>query len=299
MGRVGLGLDAGGSATRWTLCDAAGAAIAAGELAAASGHLSDPAARQKLDDVAGALRGALAGLPRPGSVVAGITGLSAGSEDAAVATAALAAALDLPPASVRVCEDSWIAYHAAFAPGAGHLVYAGTGSIGVHVRADGSMVRVGGHGWLIDDGGSAFWIGREALRAVWRRRDAAPGRDGPLARALAASVGGDGWESVRAHVYAPGGRHRVALLARAVAAADDADARDILARAGGELARLALALAAREGAKPVALTGRAASLHPLILAAMRAAAPGLAITKPATDAALAAARLALDPSGCG
>lgn len=299
MGRVGLGLDAGGSATRWTLCDAAGAVIAAGELAAVSGHLADPAARRRLEEVALDLRRALAGLARPGAVVAGITGLSAGSAEAAVAAAALATALDLPAGSVRVCEDSWIAYHAVFAPGAGHLVYAGTGSIGLHVRADGSVARVGGHGWLIDDGGSAFWIGREALRAVWRRRDEDPAWDGPLSRALAASVGGDSWAAVRAYVYGPGGRHQVAMLARAVAATDDAAARDILARAGGELARLALALARREGVRPVALTGRAASLHPLILAAMRAAVPGLAITQPVSDASLAAARLAVGLSGCG
>ena len=145
MGRVGLGLDAGGSATRWTLCDAAGAVIAAGELAAVSGHLADPAARRRLEEVALDLRRALAGLARPGAVVAGITGLSAGSAEAAVAAAALASALGLPAGSVRVYEDSWIAYHAVFAPGAGHLVYAGTGSIGLHVRADGSVARVGGH----------------------------------------------------------------------------------------------------------------------------------------------------------
>jgi glucosamine kinase len=291
MTQVGLGLDAGGSATRWALCDAAGGKLASGDVAPVSGHLSDPAARQQLHAAADALRAALSGLARPGAVVAGITGLSAGSDDAALAGNVIAAALDLPVTAVRVEEDSWIAYHAAFAPGAGHLVYAGTGSVALHVRADGGVARAGGRGMLIDDGGSAFWIGREALRTIWRRRDEDPSWDGPLARALAASVGGDGWDAVRVHVYG-GGRHAVAMLARAVAATEDADAHDILARAGIELARLALALVRREGVRPVALTGRAAGLHPLILSAMQEAAPTLAITRPATDAALAAARLA-------
>jgi N-acetylglucosamine kinase-like BadF-type ATPase len=290
---LGLGLDAGGSATRWALCDAAGAKLEAGVLAAVSGHLSDPATLRRLHAVADALRAALDGWPRPGAVVAGITGLSEGTDDAATAAAAFAVALGLPTEAVRVREDSWIAYHAAFAPGAGHLIYAGTGSVGLHVRADGSIARVGGWGMLIDDGGSAFWIGREALRAVWRRRDAAPEWDGPLAQALAAAIGGDTWDAVRVHVYGGGGRHEIAMLARAVAVADDDDARDILARAGAELARLALALVEREGVRPVALTGRAAGLHPLILASMQAAAPGLAIGRADIDAALAAARLAV------
>ncbi|CAH2603796.1 ATPase [Rhodovastum atsumiense] len=295
---IGLGLDAGGSATRWTLCDAAGTVLAAGEVAAISGHLYHEAERARLRQACSALAGALTGLARPGAVVAGITGLAADTDEAAVAGAAIAAALDLPGAAVRVREDTWIAYHAAFAPGAGHLIYAGTGSVGVHVRADRSVLRTGGRGMLIDDGGSAFWIGREALRAVWRRRDAEPDWTSPLAVALAAALGGDSWDVVRTRVYG-GGRTEVAMLARAVAAAagEDATAREILANAGTELGRLALALVRQEGGRPVVLTGRAAGLHPLILQAMRAAAPALEITLRPTDAALAAARLALDPLG--
>ncbi len=87
------------------------------------------------------------------------------------------------------------------------------------------------------------------------------------------------------------------MLARAVAAADDADGFRILSRAGEELARLAQTLTSIAGEKPVALIGRAASLHPIILAAMRAAAPSLRITRHDPEPALAAARLALDPTG--
>lgn len=289
---TGLGLDAGGSATRWALCGADGTKIAAGEVPSLSGLLFSDTAVAALHAATGALREALAGLPAPSCVVAGITGLSAGSAEAATAAGAIAASLGLPPDAVRVEEDSWIAYHACFARGAGHMVYAGTGSAGLHVRADGGTVRVGGRGTLIDDGGSAFWIGREALSLVWRRRDADPHWTSPLAGALDAAIGDPGWEAARAYVYG-GGRTAVAMLARAVAASADADALDILARAGAELARLARALAARAGPKPVMLTGRAASLHPVILKAMAAEAPLLDIACGTADSALAAARLAV------
>ena len=294
--KIGLGLDAGGSATRWTLCDAAGAPIAMGEVPSISGHLFSAAEAARLKAATAALGQALAGYPRPVAVVAGITGLSSGTPAAAIAAQAIGQAVGVPASAVRVRDDTWIAYHAAFARGEGHMVYAGTGSIGLHVRDDATTVRVGGRGMLIDDAGSGFWIGREALNLVWRRRDAAPEWTSPLAAALDAAIGGADWNAARTYVYG-GGRTAVALLARAVAAADDADACAILSRAGEELARLAQTLASLAGEKPVALIGRAAGLHPIILAAMRAAAPNLAITRRTPDLAFAAARLALDPTG--
>jgi N-acetylglucosamine kinase-like BadF-type ATPase len=193
---------------------------------------------------------------------------------------------------VQVHDDMWIAYHAAFAPGEGHVVYSGSGSVGIHVRVDGSTIRVGGRGMLIDDGGSAFWIGREAVSLLYRHIDEDPDFDSPLAQSVFAACGGRHFDIVRAYVYG-GGRTAVAQLARAVAAADDAEARHILHLAGGELARLALALVRRGGEKPIALLGRAATLHPAIIEGFRAAAPALRVEVTAPDAALAAARLAV------
>ena len=286
---LGLGLDGGGSATRWAISDGGGTILAAGEVAAISGHLFSEVERGVMRAAAAALAGAL---PLPvGAVVAGITGLSSTAPAAVEAAAILADAFKLPAASVHIEDDIWIACHAAFAPGEGHVVYAGTGSVGAHLRADGTMLRVGGRGMLIDDGGSAFWIGREALNRVWRRRDADPGFTSPLASALDAAIGGGDWDRVRAHVYG-GGRNAVAQLARAVAQADDADAREIFRAAGAELARLALALVAQAGLKPVALLGRAAALHPDIEASFRVHTPNLQMSLAKPDAAAAAARLA-------
>ena len=290
---LGLGIDGGGSATRWALCDETGVAVDAGELPGISGHLFNAPERARFADMVGALRARL-GAAEIGALVAGITGMS----EPAVAASLLSEALGVAASRVQVRDDMWIAYHAVFAPGEGHIVYSGTGSIGVHVRADGTVLRVGGRGMLIDDGGSAFWIGRIALDLIWRRIDDDPdeGAKGRLAQALFFQIGDAGWDATRAYVYG-GGRASVAALARAVASADDEAARAILHAAGAELARMARSLARRAGKKPVALIGRAAALHPAILDGFRAAAPDLAVRLETPDAAIAAARLAI--TSCG
>ena len=285
---IGLGIDAGGSATRWALVDDLGALVASGELAPIDGHLFIAEHRVKFETVVAQLAQAVAAFA-PASVVAGITGLTGDSAEAREVEAILAAALGTP--AVRVEDDLWIGYHAVFAPGEGHVVYAGTGSVGLHIRPDGRLLRVGGRGMLIDDGGSAFWIGREGLNALYRRIDAGTAPGG-LGDALFAAIGGTDWNAVRAHVYG-GGRNAVAMLARAVAQADDPAATAILRQAGRELARLALDLTHRVGPLPVVLQGRAADLHPAILASMRDTAADLDISRRTADAARTAAELAI------
>jgi N-acetylglucosamine kinase-like BadF-type ATPase len=195
-----------------------------------------------------------------------------------------------------MCNDIDIAYRACFLPGEGYLVYAGTGSIGAFIDADGSFHRAGGRGVVLDDGGGGFWIAREALRHIWRREDEAPGswEDSSMARAVFEHVGGSDWAHSRQFIYGQE-RGEVGKLALAVAASAGKDpaADAILLEAGRELGRLAKALIARFGARPVALSGRAADLHPAIAASMRASLPsGTIVTQGAMRAHHAAARLA-------
>lgn len=286
-----LGIDAGGTAVRWAVCDRAGVSVARGETGPVTGHLFLAEAQAGFEAFAGELGAALVDL-RIGAVVAGITGLTGDSAEAAVARDLLSEALRIDPAVITVQDDLWIGYHAVFKPGQGHVVYAGTGSVGMHIRADGSVLRVGGRGIMIDDAGSAFAIGRAALNQVYRRIDLGEA-PGVLGRALFAAVGDDSWNAMRAHVYG-GGRTAVALLARVVAEVGEADPAAIAAlrEAGRELAVLARALIARAGEREVVLLGRAAGLHPVIAQAMAEALPGIALRMAVTDAALAAARLA-------
>ncbi|MFL5023102.1 MAG: N-acetylglucosamine kinase, partial [Microvirga sp.] len=211
--------------------------------------------------------------------------------------ALFAATFELPPDKVFVAEDMWIAYLAYFALGEGILVYSGTGSIGYYLSEDKQVIRVGGRGNLIDDGGSGFWIAREALKAILRAEEESPGEGwtSTLGTCLARALGGTDWNIVRSFVYG-GDRGKIGSLARAVgeaAYADDAIALRILREAGGELARLANSLIKRLGPRPVALVGGSARLHPIVSSAFRKelVAPVEFIATD-LDAALTAARLA-------
>jgi glucosamine kinase len=77
---------------------------------------------------------------------------------------------------VRVISDVEAAYHGALGERAGVLLLAGTGSIALGRDVRGRWAREGGLGPLLGDEGSAFWIGREWLRATARQRGRRPAR---------------------------------------------------------------------------------------------------------------------------
>ncbi len=295
-GALGLGLDAGGTQTRWALATGAGEVVVEGTargLTALQLNTSD--GLRHISEVFANIAAQVASHGAPSRVCAGVTGLD--QRDSRLCEL-IAAALNLPVAHVSVHSDIDIAYRDLFRPGEGYVVYAGTGSIAAFIDEQGVFHRAGGRGVLLDDAGGGFWIAREALRHIWRLEDEVPGswRHSPLARAMFARVGGDDWAHSRQFFY---GRERgeIGQLALAVAetAADDEISARILESAGGELARLARAMISRFGMRPIALTGRAANLHPLIEAKMRASIPpetllSVRVAEPHIAAARIAAR---------
>ena len=293
---LGLGIDAGGTRTRWALADAGGAIVAEGEVAGLSAlQMTSAAGREGVRASFALLAAAVLEHARPGRVRAGITGFGGDGEPL---QRSLGELLGLSAQCVTLCSDIEIAYFDCFTAGEGYLVYAGTGSIGAWIDAHRQFHRAGGRGVLLDDGGGGFWIAREALRLIWRNEDERPGcwRDSPMAHAVFAQVGGDDWSCSRQFMYGQE-RGAVGRLALAVAASAELDpaAAAILHHAGAELARLANALTARFGPRPVVLTGRAGALHPIIAGAMRAAlAPGTILTERVGQAHHAAARMAID-----
>ncbi len=291
---IGLGIDAGGTQTRWALAARDGAILAEGTVAGLSAlQMSKPEGRASVHATFTTLARDVLAQAQPSRVRAGLTGFGGDGEQL---IGWLAQLLGLPTQAIAMCNDIEIAYRACFAPGEGYLVYAGTGSIGAFIDADGTFHRAGGRGVVLDDGGGGFWIAREALRQIWRREDEAPGswQDSNMARAVFDYVGGSDWADSRQFIYGQE-RGEVGKLALAVAATagQDPAADAILLQAGRELGRLANALIARFGPRPVALSGRAAELHPAIAASMRACLPaGASITQSAMRAHHAAARLA-------
>ena len=271
---LGLGIDAGGTETRWALATVDGAIVASGVVDGLSAlQMGSDAGRAALHATFAGLSQAVLAVGQPVHVHAGLTGFGG---DGALLAQSLATLLALRPSDVTLCNDIEIAYLDSFAPGEGYLVYAGTGSIAAWIDTGGVFHRAGGRGVLLDDGGGGYWIAREALRQIWRREDEAPGswQQSAMAHAVFEQIGGSDWDRSRQFMYGQD-RGAIGRLALAVAASAELDplALDILQRAGQELARLALALISRHGPRPVVLAGRAAQLHPAIAAAMRAALP--------------------------
>lgn len=276
-----LGIDMGGTASRWHWLGRDGTR-AEGRAPGATGMVYDTPRRDAFTRALQEIRAAL-----PGEVVRahlGITG--AGFSRDPQLDALAAGALGLVPGRLSHENDAELAHRAAFPSGIGHLVIAGTGSVGVGRTASGQVV-VGGRGVVIDDRGSASWIAAEAFRAVYARVDATGGPEG--VEALAAALRAADWDAVRETVYGDD-RGRLGLAAPAVARAAEtgcAMAAAILAGAGGELAAMAGQLAARLGPAPVAFAGGALALSPRIIEAIRAKLPQAAF--PQLQAARAAA----------
>lgn len=273
---IGLGLDVGGTATRWALVQAAGPVLAEGELPGMPGRPCSDADWQQVQATLSTLAEALqahTALAALGGLVAGITGFDPDGPQAARYRQATAAALGLPVQRICLADDIVMGYLSHFAPGEGYMVYAGTGSMSAYIDEHGHFHRVGGRGHVLDDGGSAVWMVCQAFKQIWRREDEAPGswQQSALARELMHSVGGSQWAATRAFIY---GQERGAIgqLAQVIAGCAERDplALTLLQRAGDELAWLAQVHITRHGPRPVVLSGRAAGLHPSILASAQA-----------------------------
>lgn len=303
---IGLGLDAGGTQTRWCLALADGTCIARGAVGGLTALLLESNAgrvtlAQTLQTLASEVRAA-AGHGRVLGLEAGITGL--GEPDGPAGRQLrdlLAQHLGLPPDTLRCDSDIAAAWHALFQPGEGHLVYAGTGAIAAHIDTHGVLHRAGGRGPLIGDEGGGLWIAREALALIWRREDETPGawQQSLLARLVFERLGGADWSLSRQFLYGGdaatrrGSLGQLALAVGQAAHAGDPDALTLLHRAGTELARLALALCRRLGPRPISAAGRVLELHPAIATGLRSALPlHLPLTLAQPDTALSAARRA-------
>ena len=181
-GTVGLGLDAGGTGTRWALADPNGRVLAQGGVAgltalmmgSESGRVQTEATLLQLThDVEDT---GLSRLTQPRlRIFAGFTAYSDNAPLRAALEQMIARIFELPQQQVRVVGDVALAYLDCFAPGAGHLVYAGTGSVAATIDQHGQMYRAGSRGGLRDDGGSGYWIAREAMRHICRTEDEQPG----------------------------------------------------------------------------------------------------------------------------
>ena len=295
---LGLGIDAGGTQTRWALARASGEIVADGCVAGFTAlQMRTERGVQQIHAAVAAIAAAVRVHGQATRVYAGLTGLSDDGDDL---RALIGAALGISGDAVTLASDVEIAYRDLYAPGEGYVVYAGTGSIAAFIDDSGTLHRAGGRGALLDDAGGGYWIACEALRHIWRNEDERPGsfRESEMACEIFARIGGHDWAHTRQFIYgsaSANARGEIGKLALAVAAVADSDpiAARILETAGHELARLGRMMISRFGSRPIALAGRVAQLHPMIEQAMRAALPpGIDLTVRVSAAHIAAARIA-------
>jgi glucosamine kinase len=156
---------------------------------------------------------------------------------------------------VHVTGDADSARAGAFPGAPGVVVIAGTGSMASGWNGE-SAARAGGHGFLLGDEGSAYWIGRAAVRAALRFQDQMGGSE--LIHRAVTRAAGRGLDALIGDVCThPAERDRLTALAPAVTAlaAEDAEASRIALEAAGHLADLAESVRRRLGPLPVAGAG--------------------------------------------
>ena len=130
---LGLGIDAGGTQTRWALAAPGGRIVAEGTAGGLSAlQMGSLEGRETVQATFGAIAQAVLSHGRPVAVRAGVTGFGV---DGGPLQQSLGALLGLDPKAVVLSNDIEIAYLASFKPGEGYLVYSGTGSIGDDARA--------------------------------------------------------------------------------------------------------------------------------------------------------------------
>jgi glucosamine kinase len=158
---------------------------------------------------------------------------------------------------VHVTGDADSARAGAFLGAPGVVVIAGTGSMASGWNGEGSA-RAGGHGFLLGDEGSAYWIGRAAVRAALRWQDGIGGGSRMIHRAVLQATAQDLDALIDEVCSHPAERNRLTALAPVVTelAAEDPEARKIALRAAEHLAALAEAVRRRLGPLPVAGAGR-------------------------------------------
>ncbi|WP_436493431.1 N-acetylglucosamine kinase [Actinokineospora sp. HUAS TT18] len=239
MGEVAVGIDAGGTATRAIAVTASGEVVGRGEAGGGNPNSHPPAVAAA--NIGAAVVAAL-GTNQALTCVLGMAGASALS-DPAVAEAFRVALAEAGVERAEVMTDAEVAFAAGTPEPEGTVLIAGTGSIAMRIEDHRHAATVGGFGWLLGDEGSAFWLGREAVRATVREIQAG-GTLGPLAAAVLSLAVGE-TDSPFNHLISAVNTDppiRLARFAPLVSAhAADPAAADIIERAARILADQALA----------------------------------------------------------
>ncbi|MBD8044076.1 ATPase [Arthrobacter sp. Sa2BUA2] len=253
-----VGLDIGGTKTHGIRLHGNDVVAEAVSGSANVQNVSREQARQNLAEIFAAL-----GTGDVSRVVAGSGGVDT-EEDAAALRVLIHE--HVPDAEVSVVHDTRLILAAGEAP-AGIGLIAGTGSVAWGMDGSGAQVRSGGWGYLLGDEGSAYWIGREAVRHALRLHDLGQEPD-RLAAELLLAVGVPSPELLIARFHAEAGRRYWASMARVVFEAAEeghGPSRSIVATAARDLAGLVADVAAQLDIRGPVVIGGGIGVHQPLL----------------------------------
>ncbi|GAC1621574.1 MAG: BadF/BadG/BcrA/BcrD ATPase family protein [Candidatus Acidiferrum sp.] len=299
-----LGFDGGGTKTSCILMDESGAIVSqsrsgpsnplrvgvAATLAALRNAAQQATASAKIE------------FNQVHALCAGLAGT--GQPDVAHKMRALLVA-EFEPTAVQVCTDLQLAL-AATAPctdnGPAIVLVAGTGSAAIGRDKTGQVMRVGGHGPVNSDEGSAYDVGRRAVLSL-RLEHTSAGASDSLGQKILAELGVEDLTLLRERAHATPEEVFPRLFPVVAAAADFGDpvAQSILQGAAGDLTSLVAVLVERLSlkgetfllAKSGGMLNRSTFFDAQLDERLRSAAPKAHIVPLPMTPAEGAARLAL------
>lgn len=300
-----VGVDAGGTSVRALAADATGAVLGTGRAGGANpnSHPSEVAAGNIAEAIASAMTGLSPKKTR--ACVVGMAGVSKLSDPAVAAVFDAAWRRVGLEGVVRVVTDAEAAFASATTAPDGTVLIAGTGSISGRIRKRRLVSTAGGYGWLLGDEGSAYWIGREAVRTTLQTLGNGWPPAGLAAAVLAEALGmteiGElseterlaTWRKLITHANAepPVRLARFAPLVSAADQAGEAAAREITARAAELLVASAMAVREPGETMPVVLVGSVLGENSPVGVRVRAGLAGLEVMT-SSDGVLGATWLA-------
>jgi glucosamine kinase len=298
--RFVIGLDGGGTKTQCVLMDEAGLVRAEGR--------SGPSNPMRvgfggaLAAVCEAARSAMYNAKLSVSDISAVcAGLAGAAQPESQRKMKKLLAEEFPTQIVQVCTDVDLKLEAT-GEGRAIVLNVGTGTFAVGRDKTGQVIRVGGHGPLLGDEGSAYDVGRRAMIAALRAADRGEA-DSPLAARILQQLRAEDWEVVQLRVYHAPDEVFPRIFPIVTAAADegDSEARMLLQHAAGELSGLLADLIVRLDlndekfllVKSGGMVGHSAYFDKLLDERLRMAAPNAVFGSLVVTAAQAAAQLAL------
>jgi glucosamine kinase len=184
---VAVGVDVGGTSTRAVAVSADGVVVGRGMAGGGNPNSHPP------EVAAGRVAEAIAAAVPAGSVVVacllGMAGASKFSDPATTAVFESALRSVGVTCPIEVVADVEVAFASATPSPVGTVIIGGTGSAAARIVDHRRAGLHGGWGWLLGDEGSAYWIGRQAVRTTLRLLDGTA-EPGPLTTAVLAEAFG-------------------------------------------------------------------------------------------------------------